>query len=104
MGVFTSKHKVLEVGEKGTDLPGGARKHQLQKCPFTLVLEGEQAPSIVLPLEFSVQLLCQCCGQEGWRRAGWWWGPGCPGTLSRLQPLCSRYTPHFAAVVQPELH
>lgn len=27
---------------KGTDLPDGARK-QLQKCPITLVLEGEQA-------------------------------------------------------------
>lgn len=34
------------------------------------LLEGAQAPGIVLPTDFCIQLLCLCCGQEAWRRKG----------------------------------
>lgn len=54
---------------KGTDLPDGARK-QLQKCPITLVLEGEQAPRVILPLEFGVQLLYGVIRKAGGEELG----------------------------------
>lgn len=77
---------------KGTDLPDGARK-QLQKCPITLVLEGEQAPSVVLPLEFGVQLLYGVVRKAGGEELGGGvdlavWG------LFRPRPLCFGFTPH----------
>lgn len=109
MGVFTSKRKVLEVGERAICLVGQGNAN-CKKYPFTLVLGGERAPGIVLPLEFSVQLLHLCCGQEGWRRrAGWWWGPGCPRTLSRDDGLCVLGGPltlqqHFSLSYTDELH
>lgn len=74
-------------GEKGTDLPGRGRKHQVQKCPFALVLQGEQAPGVALPLPFSVSLCWAVVRKAGGEELG---GGGAQA-MQGLSPVTSAF-------------